>query len=363
MLKTSPMFDTLPTPTLLLDRDRVANNIKRMQQVCDAHGVHLWPHIKTHKTVEIARMQLDAGARGLVCAKIGEAEALLPSGVRRVFLAHSFVDPLQADRLRALADALDELIVAATSVPQALALEQVLARVDLHLPVLMAVDTGLGREGARGAKEASALADGVRQQPHLTLRGMYTHEGHAYRSPPDQIKCAASSVHEQLLILRDQIDPELTLWPGCSVTAAAMATLPGITVVRPGTYVLGDLGLARSTQVMGWEDLAVTVLTTVVDRPALDLALVDAGSKTLSSDKNNDRNASFFDGRDIHLSRLNEEHGYATGDQVDLLRVGERVRVVPAHICPVMNLADEVTVLRNGNVVDTWRIAARGKVR
>src|SRR5947207_11186223 len=144
------MYENLPTPTLLLDKDRVQRNIARMQAVCDAHGVQLRPHIKTHKMVEVARMQLEAGAKGLVCAKIGEAEALLPSGVRSLFLAYSLVDPLQGPRLRALAEKLDELIVACTSVDQATALERVLASVDLRLPVLMAVDTGLHREGVRG---------------------------------------------------------------------------------------------------------------------------------------------------------------------------------------------------------------------
>jgi D-serine deaminase-like pyridoxal phosphate-dependent protein len=139
---------------LLLDAGRLERNIARMQAVCDAHGVHLWPHLKTHKMVEVARMQLDAGARGLCCAKIGEGEAMLPSGVRDLFIAYPLVDPLHGPRLRALAEKLDTLLVACTSPAQAEALERVLAAVDLHLPVLMAVDTGLGREGVRGADAA-----------------------------------------------------------------------------------------------------------------------------------------------------------------------------------------------------------------
>src|SRR5579883_1290990 len=135
-----PMYPRLPTPSLLVDRDRLRRNIQRMQAACDAHQTELWPHIKTHKSAQIARMQLEAGAAGLVCAKIGEAEAMLPSGVRRLFIAYPLVDPLQGPRLRALADSLDELIVAVTSEEQAEALERVLAPVDLRLPVIVAVD-------------------------------------------------------------------------------------------------------------------------------------------------------------------------------------------------------------------------------
>lgn len=359
------MLDHLPTPTLLLDQARLAANIARMQAVCDAHGVALWPHVKTHKTVEIARMQLAAGAAGLTCAKLGEAEALLPCGVRRVFVAHSLVDVLHAPRLRVLADALDELIVAATSEAQAEMLERVLARADLRLPVFLAVDTGLAREGARTDDDVLRLAAFIARQPHLELRGLYSHEGHAYQSAPGEEQTAAGGVHQRLTGLRDRLgDPSLALWPGCSVTAAAMAALPGVNAVRPGTYVFGDLSLASRESVMTWDDLALTILTTVVDRAAPGLALLDAGSKTFSSDKTaTGIHGSLFDRHAVHVTRLSEEHGWATGPDVDQLRVGGRVRVVPAHVCPVVNLADEVTVIdAAGNAVDTWRVAARGKV-
>jgi D-serine deaminase-like pyridoxal phosphate-dependent protein len=357
------MFENLLTPRLLLDVDCLDRNIQRMQAACDAHGVALWPHIKTHKMVEVAQRQLAAGAKGLTCAKVGEAQAMLPSGVRSIFLAHSLVDPLQGPRLCALDEALDELIVACTSEAQGEALERVLASVNLRLPVLMGVDTGNHREGVRTVEEAARLADFIRRQPHMTLRGIYTHEGHAYRAAELGLDAVVADVHARLLEFRDRIDPTLELWPGSSVTAAVMAAQSDITAVRPGTYVFGDLALAVTIPIMAWDDLAVTILATVVDRPEPGLALLDAGSKTFFSDKTpKGLSGSFYDRRDIHVPRCNEEHGYAVGSQVDELRVGERVRVVPAHICPVINLADEVTVIQQGKVIDTWRVAARGCV-
>lgn len=358
------LFDSLPTPTVLVDRDKLAGNIARMQAVCDAGEVDLWPHIKTHKTVEIARLQLAAGARGLTCAKIGEAEALLPSGVRRVFIAHSLVDPAQGPRLRRLAESLDELIVAITGDAQADALERVLAAVDLRLPVLLAVDTGLGREGVRDPHAALRLARRVETLPHLDLRGLYAHEGHAYAATRDESDRLVDDIHSRLTAFRDRIDPSLPLWPGCSVSAARMTTRPGVAVVRPGSYVFGDLSLAERHALMDWSDLALTVLATVVDRPDDDLALLDAGSKTFSSDRTPEGiGGSLYDRRDIHVTRCSEEHGWATGSAVHSLRVGERVRVVPAHVCPVVNLTDELTVIQGGVVVDRWRVAARGRVQ
>src|SRR5262245_31064747 len=148
------MFEDIATPSLLIDKDRLARNIAAMQLACDSHRVALWPHMKTHKMVEVAKMQLAAGAAGLCCAKIGEAEIMLQSGVRRIFLAHSLVDPRNALSLKRLSESLDELVLAVTSVPQGEALSDILAAAELHATVMLAVDTGQGREGARGLNGA-----------------------------------------------------------------------------------------------------------------------------------------------------------------------------------------------------------------
>lgn len=354
------------TPTLLIDESRLRANIEAMQQVCNAGGVQLWPHIKTHKTIEIARMQLEAGAAGLTFAKLGEIEALLPSGVRRALLAYPLVDPEnQSARVRALAESLDEFIVAATSPLQAEALGRVLIAAGVALPVLIGVDTGLGREGVRGESEAVALADIVRRHPNMRLRGMFTHEGHAYRAAgPAEAEITVRDAVSRLLALREEIGSgdtgePLTLWPGCSVTAEMAAGLPGVHAVRPGTYVFRDLALAPRP----YTHAALTILSTVVDRPQPGLALIDAGSKTFSSDKTPDGiSASAFDGRDLHVNRLSEEHGFVVGGAVDSLVIGERIRWVPAHVCPTVNLADTLTVTDTaGNPTEVWKVAARGR--
>lgn len=356
------LIESLPTPTLLLDRDRTAANIERMQAVCRAHDVALWPHVKTHKMAPVAQMQLAAGAVGITCAKLGEAEALLPSGVRRVFVAYPLVDRAQAPRIAALGDALEELLVAVTSMPQAEALEDVLSAAGVKLPVMMALDTGLHREGARGIADAQSLAALIDRLPHMQLTGLFTHEGHAYST--DDVGSVVRDAHARMIEIRDAIDPSLPLWPGSSLTAAEMATLAGVSAVRPGAYVFGDLALADVAKTMAWDDLALTVATTVVDRPEPGLALIDAGSKTLFADRVPDgRVAAAQNSPALTVRRLSEEHGFLTGEGVDELSVRDKLTLVPAHVCPVVNLADEVTVVSAGEVVDTWRVAARGKVR
>jgi D-serine deaminase-like pyridoxal phosphate-dependent protein len=359
-------FSALPTPAILVDRDRLDANIASMQAACDAHGVELRPHIKTHKMVAVARRQLTAGAAGLTCAKLGEAEAMLPSGVRSLFIAHSLVDPGQAARIAALGEQLDDFRVAVTSEAHFEALAALAGVVGKKLSVMLAVDTGLGREGARDGAVAQNIAARIAASPRLSLRGFYTHEGFLYGTTRDQIATRASEVVERICAVRDAIDPALPVWPGCSVSARFIAenSRGRVQAVRPGAYMFGDLALAQKTGVMKPTEIAVQVLATVVDRPEPGLALIDAGSKTFSSDRTAENIfALAADGRDLAVVRVNEEHGYVRGAAVDTLQIGERVAFIPAHICPVINLADEVTVVSDGQVVDTWQVEARGKTR
>ncbi len=361
-----PTLATLATPAVLVDRVRLAANIRAMQDECDRHGVELRPHLKTHKLVAVARQQLAAGARGFTCAKLGEAEALLPSGLRSLFVAHSLVDPGLAPRLAALAEQLADLRVAVTSEAQLEGLLRVAAAVGRKLRVMLAVDTGLGREGVRGDPAAVRLAARLARCPQLELCGFYTHEGHFYGVPREQLAAQAAELVDRLCALRDAIDPALAVWPGCSVSAALVARAGAgrVQAVRPGAYVFGDLSLTRTTGIMPAAAVALQVLATVVDKPEPGLALIDAGSKTFSSDRTPDGlSARAADGRDVAVARVNEEHGYLRGGGVDALQVGERVAFTPAHVCTVINLTDTVVVTEGGQPVDTWRVEARGRTQ
>ena len=359
-----PTTDELSTPVVLADRTRVAENIRSMQAVCDAHRVELRPHIKTHKMVEVARQQLAAGAKGLTCAKLSEAEAMIPSGAQSIFVAHSLVDVRVAPRLAALASQVRDLRVAATSEDQVAALELLAAHAGLKLSVMMAVDTGLGREGVRDEASAQRLAKKIAGSSRLQLAGFYTHEGHFYGVAPSDLSARATAVVDQLCNLRDRIDPALPIWPGCSVTARWMAETGRPQAVRPGAYVFGDLHLTHVCRVMNPSDAAITILATVIDRPESGLALIDAGSKTFSSDRTAAGvHGLSTDGRDLAIVRVNEEHGYVRGRDVDSLRVGDRLTFEPAHVCTVINLTDKVVVTENGNTFGTWSVDARGCTR
>ncbi len=359
-------FDELSTPSVLVDRGRLDANIRGLQTACDAAGIELRPHIKTHKMVAVARRQLAAGARGLTCAKLGEAEAILPSGVRSLFVAHSLVDPHQAPRLAALADKLADLRLAVTSEEHAAVFLRLAARTGRKLFVMLAVDTGQGREGVRDAAAAQRVAALLARSRHVELRGCYTHEGSLYGVPPADQAARVEETLTRLCAVRDAIDPGLPAWPGCSVSVRqVLATGRGrVQAVRPGAYVFGDLILSAVTGVMRADQVALHVLATVVDKPEPGLALIDAGSKVFSSDRTPENiHAAAADGRDLAVVKVSEEHGWVRGAAVADLSVGERILFMPAHVCPVVNLTDEVVVTEGSRVVDHWRVEARGRVR
>ncbi len=353
----------LSTPVILIDQDALEKNLRSMQDCCNAASTELWPHIKTHKLAPILRRQLELGAIGATCAKLGEAEAMLPSGVRRIFIAHSVIDFRKAARMRALQANLDELILAVTSELQFEALAKFLEIADIKVSVLLAINTGLSREGVRTIEQAKSVLEKIRNSPRMTIMGLYTHEGHAYGSTsPEEAAAAATQAHGVLVEFAEALGGDLPLWPGCSVTATFMAGKPGVKAVRPGSYVFSDLSLTESVKLYPFDEVALNILATVVDRPEPGLALIDAGSKVFSGDKSRDGiYGRCQDIPTITVTRVSEEHGFLSGEGVDNLEIGQRLRFQPAHVCPVLNLASRVYLTKDSKILDTWTVDGRGR--
>jgi len=354
-------FEAPETPALLIDWERLSLNIREFADLCRREGKRMMPHIKTHKSVAIARLQLEAGAEGLTCSKLSEAEAMLPSGVRKIFLAHSLVSPAKIPRIQRLARSLDELVLAVTSAAQARHLDALLSEAGLQVPVLLALDSGLHREGARGLEQLCEMKTTVDACDRLDYRGIYTHEGFTYSSDPKEIARQAAATADLLREARKAVGGG-ELWPGCSVTATMMAPEPDLTGLRPGSYVFSDLTLTDLTHVRPWEALALCVAATVVDRPESGIALIDAGSKVFSSDKvPGHPHALPLSRADYSLTKLSEEHGFLTGEGVNKLEIGETVFLVPFHVCPVLNLASHFFAIQSDGTTQPTPIEGRGK--
>lgn len=369
------MYDELDTPSVIVDRDMLARNITEMADLAREASVALRPHIKTHKTPEIARMQRDAGAVGVTCAKLGEAESLADAGLTDIFICYPLVTERKARRLAALARrpgvAVSTIVDSTEGVA---ALSHVFADEGTRLDVLVKVDTGLHRVGVAPHLPTVALARRVADAPGLRFAGICTHEGQTYAYPDADARAAVGHAAAKLLVgtARDLtaagLPPE-RVSTGSTPGGGAAARVPGVTEMRPGNYVFYDamqvgLGVAPP------ERCALTVLVTVVSHAERERAVMDAGSKTLSSDKGvHGMTASGGYGivlgkTGVEIVGLSEEHGWLTLDPAGSdVRIGETLRVIPMHACPVANLARELVIVADGAVVGRWHATAAGQVQ
>ncbi len=367
----------LPTPSVLIEQSRLARNIDRMQAAVDATGRALRPHAKTHKSVAIARQQLTRGARGITCAKLGEAEIFAAAGLEDIRIAYP-LNPVNIDRVLALVER-TRLSFIVDNPAVAGEWSARLAAAGRLVDVLVKVDVGLHRCGIDpGAPDAAAFIARVANLPGLRFRGLLSHAGHAYAAAsPGEVQAIAqlegavlTSLAEQVRTLGVQVD-EISV--GATPTARFSAVVDGITELRPGNYVYYD----RMQVALGsasWDDCALTVLARVVTTHGSDRIILDCGSKTLSSDLvrgpgPQPGHGIVFDALDsvtpdpsLVIERLSEEHAVVRSSRPSRLKPGDLVRVVPNHSCVVSNLVDDVWLVDGAGIVEQLEVSARGRI-
>jgi D-serine deaminase-like pyridoxal phosphate-dependent protein len=368
----------MPTPAVVVDQSRLTANIDRMQAAADAGGLRLRPHAKTHKSPAIAARQLTAGAIGITCAKLGEAEVFAEAGIRDIRVAYP-LHPANAGRVVALLDRAALSIV--VDHPRiAREWSAAMLRAGRSLPVLVKVDVGFHRCGVNPASpDAIDLVMLVEKLPGLELQGLLSHAGHAYHADSEAALCAiardeAETLHALRALAREQGIEIRELSVGATATARFSAQDRRLTELRPGNYVYNDrtqVGLAACT--IG--QCALTIVATVVSKPAPDRVIFDSGSKTLSSDGARGFRAQEGHGvvfvdpesieadEDLLIERLSEEHATVrVRSGSTRLEPGDRVRILPNHSCVVSNLVDEIHVADGAMIVERLPVAARGKI-
>ncbi len=357
----------LDTPCLLLDADRMEGNVERMATLAATAGVKLRPHAKTHKLIPVAQRQLAAGAAGLTVAKLGEAELFAAHGVEDLLIAFPVWGVAKWERLCRLAGEA-RIRVAADSVQVFAGISEAAARRGLQIPVLIEVDTGLARCGVGDVAQAVSLAEQVSRLPGVELIGLMSFAGHSYGAvaPGRQAIAAADAARllEVAAALRERGLEVTEISTGSTPLAANLGGLDGVTEFRPGTYVFSD----RDQVALGWgglEDCALTALATIVSRPAAGRAVIDAGSKALSSDRaaNADGSGAVKGHPTWRLSALYEEHGVVALPEGEDPPIGTVVEIIPNHACGALNLHDWVAVTRDAVVQEWWPVQGRGLLR
>jgi len=358
-------FTDIETPVPLVDLDRLAVNLDRMAAYAALHQLALRPHVKTHKSSRIAAEQMRLGAVGLTCATPRELQ-VMSEVTDDIFLAHP---PLGAKTRRVLAFSHD--VQLSVSLDSHAAIEQLGTACRHHdqtVDVLVEVDFGMKRMGVSDPNDAVRLAGAIRRQPGLRYRGVCFYPGHIRQSVSQQeglIETLSGDLHNVLASLERAGLPAEVVSGGSTPAAFRMHLIPGLTEIRPGTYVFND----RDTFAMGacaWEDCALSVLATVISDAVPGQVVIDAGVKALGREPIRSQAGQGYgavlDHPEVNVARMSEEHGILDlSDSLWRPTVGEQVRIVPNHACIVTHLFDAMLGVR-GDIVETWwHVGARGR--
>ncbi len=359
----------LSTPVLTVDLDVLEKNLARGAELCRRQRLGLRPHTKTHKTVEVARLQLEHGAVGLTVAKVGEAEVMAAAGFEDIFVAFPILGEEKLRRVTRIART-HRVLLSLDSETAAQELSRAAAAQNATIGVLVEFDAGVHRCGLAPGPDLVALAKVIDKLPGLQFRGLMSFFGNVAGIPEErraEAERVAERVGRALAAFRAENMPVEIVSGGSTPSAEFAHLIPGLTEIRPGTYVYNDLNTYYQGA-CGLDDCAVRVVATVVSTAVPGRAIIDAGSKTLSSDLLGAGPKTGYgyvvEAPDAPIIKLNEEHGY-----LDITRsrhsfhVGEVVTVIPNHVCATVNMHDEIMTLRQDEAVGCWKIAARGKIR
>ena len=359
-------LDALETPALVVDLARMERNLDRAAAYAASHGLALRPHVKTHKSPMVATAQLSRGAFGLTCATPFEAE-VMSTVCDDLLVAYPPVGAPRARRLAALPPRV-RVTVALDSHQAIDELGRAARAARRTIGVYVELDLGMHRVGVPAVEDALALARRADAEPGLEFAGLAFYPGHV-REPVGEQEAALRELGASLERALEHFAiaglPPRVVSGGSTPTLWRTHELPGVTELRPGTYVYNDRTTA-DIGACGWDDCALTVLATVVSTAVPGQAVVDAGSKALGREPvrgvEGEGFGQLLEHPEVCVARMSEEHGVLDLGRSDWRpRVGERVRVVPNHVCIVVHLNDLVYGLRDGAVVSSWPVAARGR--
>ena len=359
----------LDTPALLIDLDKMEANIQTMANYFTTVNASLRPHMKTHKTPIITHKQIAAGAIGVTCAKLGEAEAAIHAGIRDVLIANQVVGAQKIARLINLAKH-SEIMVAVDNPQNVQAISEAAAAKGVTVRMLIEVNVGMNRCGVEPGKPTLELANQIRQSPNLKFEGLMGYEGHTVAKPDlKERKANVQEAMQHLIGAKDYIEKhgvEVSIMSGGGTgTFNITGSIPEMTEVQAGSYIFMD-STYRNVEGVGEQfDCSLSVLATVVSRPSPDRVIVDTGLKVLAKEFGIPQPIGIAG---VEMTGLSEEHGtLKTVGQVSDTHVslapGDKLEILPTHCCTTVNLHDRYYGIRNGIVESVWDIAARGKAQ
>lgn len=356
----------LPSPALAVDLDQVDRNIQKLVSENKRHGIRVRPHIKTHKSVWLAKRQLALGCQGITCAKLGEAEVMAEAGIDDLLLAFPLIGSEKWERLKKLAQTKHVLTIV-NSMAGARGLSAVGQALGRPIRVLLDLDGGLKRGGLQPLEATRSFARSIRSLPGLEIMGLMYYAGNIYQEKKlagfDRMTRLERDMCLQTadLLQADGFKMEV-LSGGNSFSGKRPHLMTGMTEVRSGNFIFNDCN-QLSTGMATVADCCLRVIATVVSRVDDKRVIIDAGSKTLTSDACGNRPGFGYvvDHPDILIEKLNEEHGFLVSSQAINLSIGDRIEIIPNHACGLPNLVDHLYGFRSGVFQGLIAVEARGK--
>ncbi|KKI92118.1 amino acid processing protein [Bacillus sp. SA1-12] len=355
------------TPYVYVDLDKVDKNIQSMANRLKRAGIDHWPHIKTHKSVELAKRQLEAGAKGITCAKLSEAEIMAEAGIQLILIAYPLIGTENLQRLGKLAEKI-QVRTTVDSYVVAEGISKVGEALGKRMEVLIEIDGGSHRGGVQPGEDAVKFALDIAKLPGIEIVGIFTYVGQIYGFS-SEVEVKRETLREANILLetkellhKNGIDVSVTSG-GSTLSSFHAEQLKGISESRAGNYIFGDMNSIYHG-IHSIDDCALKVLSTIVSVPLPGYATIDAGSKTLTSDLSVEgSNYGHVVGRpDVKITKLNEEHGYIRyNPECITFHVGDQIEIIPNHSCVIPNLNDFIFTYRNGEYAGPLTIDARGK--
>jgi D-serine deaminase-like pyridoxal phosphate-dependent protein len=367
------MYQEIDTPALLIDQEIMIKNIKDMQKKAESLGLNLRPHTKTHKMPELAKLQIQEGARGIAVAKVGEAEVMASEGIKDIFIANEIVGESKIKRIRKLKEKTN-IFLGVDNPYQAKQLEKVFKEQNMIIDVLIEIEVGEARSGIVSEEKFIELVKLIKNSNHVNLKGIFSHDGHSYGANSiDEIK--EIFIQSQKDTLRYKKIAEELNSPVEVVSIGSTPSfmfdfeiLDGITEIRIGTYIFMDV--IQSNIIDDYSKCAASVLTSVISKPTKERVVTDAGAKALTMQGRNSglgktQGIGLVKGFEkFYIEKVYDEHGVINNkDFNSSVCIGDKIEIIPNHICPVVNLYDKGYLVSKGKILKEITVSARGKIQ
>lgn len=366
-------YTELDTPSLIINKEIMMNNIKFMQEHANKYGVSLRPHTKTHKMPRLAKIQEEYGAKGIAVAKVGEAEVMAKNGINDIFIANEIVGESKIQRIRKLSETIN-ISFGVDSPEQIEVIEKVFEGASKKAQVLVEIEVGEERSGIIEEKDFEILLNCIKGCKNVHFKGIFSHDGHSYAAESIEACKDLYEISVKRTLGFAKIAEEL----GCKAEVVSIGSTPslmhdfgimeGVTEIRPGTYILMDA--SQGNAIGSYERCAATVLTTVISRPTSERVITDVGAKGITAQTRNrgicaTRGLGYIkDYNEVYIHDVYDEHTIIYNKEFrDTVRIGDKVEIIPNHICPVCNLYDKAYLVSNGEVLEELNIECRGQLK